>query len=84
MLFRSLKTPVIFFFSAAGVYAAVAYTTGNFSRRVGVLLLGVFAAYMLATVRQIRRAASAPAEGEAAAGARPSAGTWACWRRGRC
>ena len=65
---KTLKTPVIFFFSAAGVYAAVAYTTGNFSRRVGVLLLGVFAAYMLATVRQIRRAASAPAEGEAAAG----------------
>ena len=62
---KTLKTPVIFFFSAAGVYAAVAYTTGNFSRRVGVLLLGVFAAYMLATVRQIRRAASAPAEGEA-------------------
>ena len=66
---KTLKTPVIFFFSAAGVYAAVAYTTGNFSRRVGVLLLGVFAAYMLTTVRQIRRAASAPAEGEAAAGA---------------
>ena len=65
---KTLKTPVIFFFSAAGVYAAVAYTTGNFSRRVGVLLLGVFAAYMLATVRQIRRAASAPAEGEAADG----------------
>ena len=65
---KTLKTPVIFFFSAAGVYAAVAYTTGSFSRRVGVLLLGVFAAYMLATVRQIRRAASAPAEGEAAAG----------------
>lgn len=65
---KTLKTPVIFFFSAAGVYAAVAYTTGNFSRRVGVLLLGVFAAYMLTTVRQIRRAASAPAEGEAAAG----------------
>ncbi len=65
---KTLKTPVIFFFSAAGVYAAVAYTTGNFSRRVGVLLLGVFAAYMLTTVRQIRRAASAPAEGEAAGG----------------
>ncbi len=65
---KTLKTPVIFFFSAAAVYAAVAYTTGSFSRRVGVLLLGVFAAYMLATVRQIRRAASAPAEGEAADG----------------
>ena len=65
---KTLKTPVIFFFSAAAVYAAVAYTTGSFSRRVGVLLLGVFAAYMLATVRQSRRAASAPAEGEAADG----------------
>lgn len=65
---KTLKTPVIFFFSAAAVYAAVAYTTGSFSRWVGVLLLGVFAAYMLTTVRQIRRAASAPVEGEAAAG----------------
>ena len=45
---KTLKTPVIFFFSAAGVYAAVAYTTGSFSRRVGVLLLGVFAAYTVA------------------------------------
>lgn len=59
---KTLKTPVIFFFSAAAVYAAVAYTTGYFSRWVGVLLLGVFAAYMAVTVRQIKRAASVPAE----------------------
>ena len=80
---KTLKTPVIFFFSAAGVYAAVAYTTGDFSRRVGVLLLGVFAAYMLTTVRQIRRPPPRRRE-RRRRGARPSAGTWACWRRGRC
>lgn len=58
---KTLKTPVIFFFSAAAVYAAVAYTTGYFSRWVGILLLGVFAAYMVITVRQIKSASSAPA-----------------------
>ena len=63
---KTLKTPVIFFFSAAGVYAAVAYTTGYFSRWVGVLLLGIFAAYMLATIRQIKHTASVPAKGEEA------------------
>lgn len=59
---KTLKTPVIFFFSAAAVYAAVAYTTGYFSRWVGVLLLGIFAAYMAVTVRQIKSVSAAPAE----------------------
>ena len=59
---KTLKTPVIFFFSAAAVYAAIAYTTGYFSRWVGILLLGIFAAYMFVTVRQIKSASSAPAE----------------------
>lgn len=60
---KTLKTPVIFFFSAAAVYAAIAYTTGYFSRWVGILLLGIFAAYMAVTVRQIKSVSAAPAEG---------------------
>ena len=60
---KTLKTPVIFFFSASAVYAAVAYTTGYFSRWVGVLLLGIFAAYMFVTVLQIKSVSAAPAEG---------------------
>lgn len=59
---KTLKTPVIFFFSAAAIYAAIAYTTGYFSRWVGILLLGVFVTYMAVTVRQIKRASSAPGE----------------------
>lgn len=51
---KTLKVPVIFFFSAAAVYAGVAYTTGFFSRGVGLLLLAVFAAYMASTVWQLK------------------------------
>ena len=42
--------PVIFFFAAAAIYAATAYTTGYFSRWIGILLLAVFAAYMFFTI----------------------------------
>ena len=49
---KSLKTPVIFFFAAAVVYAAVAYITGYFSRLVGAVLLAGFVTYMFITVRQ--------------------------------
>lgn len=62
---KSLKLPVAFFFAAAAVYAGVAYTTGFFSRGVGILLLALFAAYMASTVWQIKKAAS-PASGGAA------------------
>lgn len=62
----ALRLPVLFFFAAAVFYAAVAYTTGMFSRWVGVVLLGLFAAYMAAQVASARRApAPAPAAGEA-------------------
>ena len=46
----ALRLPVSFFFIAAVFYAAVAYTTGTFSRWVGVVLLALFAAYMAAQV----------------------------------
>ncbi|MCD8161829.1 MAG: calcium/sodium antiporter [Clostridiales bacterium] len=51
---RTLRTPVIFFFTAAIFYAVVAYTTGYFSRLVGILLLVIFAVYMVLTVREMR------------------------------
>ncbi|MBQ7713947.1 MAG: calcium/sodium antiporter [Oscillospiraceae bacterium] len=50
----ALKTPAAFFFAAAAFYALVAYTSGYFSRCVGVALLAMFAAYMAVTVRQMR------------------------------
>lgn len=50
----ALTTPVIFFFAAAALYAAVAYTTGYFSRTMGIVLLALFVAYMIITVIQMR------------------------------
>jgi len=55
---RTLRLPVLFFFGAAAVYAVTAYTTGYFSREIGLLLLAMFAAYMLATVLQMKSAAA--------------------------
>ena len=58
----SLRTPVLFFFGSAVIYAAVAYLTGYFSRIVGVVLLAIFVAYMLVTVRQMKGGGAAPEE----------------------
>ena len=49
---KSLRTPVLFFFSAAVVYILFAVLTGEFSRFAGLLLLSIFAVYMFTTVRQ--------------------------------
>ncbi len=51
---KSLRLPVAFFFTAAAVYAGIAYTTGYFSRISGFILLAMFAAYMAATVWQMK------------------------------
>lgn len=51
---KSLRLPVAFFFTAAAVYAGIAYTTGYFSKMAGIILLALFAAYMLATVWQMK------------------------------
>lgn len=50
---KSLRTPVTFFFLAALFYAGIAYTTGYFSRIAGLILLALFAIYMITTVRQM-------------------------------
>ena len=46
---KSLRTPVLFFFVAAAIYAGVAYTTGYYSRPVGLVLLAVFMAVNMVT-----------------------------------
>lgn len=56
---KTLRTPVLFFFTAALLYAGVAYLTGYFSRPVGLCLLAIFVVYMTITVRQMK---GAPAE----------------------
>lgn len=61
---KSLRTPAAFFFLAALFYAGIAYTTGYFSRAIGLILLALFVIYMFTTVRQMtsKPAGAAPAE----------------------
>ena len=68
---KSLRLPVAFFFTAAAIYAGVAYTTGCFSRITGLILLAMFCVYMVATVGQMR----AGSKGKPAAGAEPREGS---------
>ena len=58
---KSLRTPVLFFFVAAAFYAGVAYTTGYYSRPVGLVLLAMFAAYIVCNAM---KNAHAPEEAE--------------------
>ena len=62
---RSLRLPVAFFFTAAAIYAGIAYTTGEFTRVAGFILLGLFAAYMLTTVWQMKRSPSSTGHDDA-------------------
>ena len=52
---KTLLLPTAFFFASALIYSAVAWTTGRFDRWVGVLLLVIFAVYMLSTVDYIKK-----------------------------
>lgn len=58
----SLKMPVLFFFAAAALYAGVAYFTGEFTRLVGVILLAIFAAYMVYCILRARKLPSEQTE----------------------
>ena len=60
---KSLRTPVAFFFVAAAFYAGVAYTTGSFTRPVGIILLAMFVAYIVCNVMAMKNA-PAPEEEE--------------------
>ena len=60
---KSLRTPVAFFFMAAAFYAGVAYTTGSFTRPVGLILLAMFVAYIVCNVLAMKNA-PAPEEAE--------------------
>ena len=50
-----LKLPVLFFFIAAAFYVLTAYIGGHFSRISGLILLAIFAIYMIVSIMQIRR-----------------------------
>ena len=49
---KSLKLPVIFFFSAAAIYCLNAYLTGYFGYAIGICLLVLLALYLFCTIRQ--------------------------------
>lgn len=57
----ALKLPVFIYFIAATVYASVAYFLGEFTRWVGLILLAIFAIYM---VMSVRKAIKAPSQKE--------------------
>ena len=49
---RTFRTPIIFFFIAAILYSVIAYSTGFFSRIVGIILLLIFLVYRAITIKQ--------------------------------
>ena len=55
---KSLRMPIVFFFLAAAFYCVTAYFFGHFSRLTGAILLAVFAAYIILSVKQAKEAAN--------------------------
>ena len=61
---KSMKMPVIFFFASAAIYCLAAYILGTFPRWMGFVMLAVFVAYMILTVRNGLRNPDAAVEEE--------------------
>lgn len=55
---KSLTMPVAFFFGSALIYCLSAYVFGTFSRITGIILLVIFAVYMVATVLRMKKSAA--------------------------
>lgn len=49
---KSMKMPVIFFFSSAALYCVAAYLLGGFPRWMGIVMLAIFVVYLILNVRQ--------------------------------
>ena len=65
---KTLGMPVAFFFAAAAIYCVAAYGFGKFTQPMGLIMLALFVAYMVANVLQMKNApAGAEAEAEAEA-----------------
>ncbi len=58
---KSLTLPVVFFFASAAIYCFAAYVLGTFSRLIGVVLLAIFAVYMVSTVLRMKKTAASVA-----------------------
>ena len=71
---KTLRLPVAAFFLAAAFYSAIAYTTGNFLRIHGLMLLAMFLIYIIITVSQMKKSPEADAPEEA--GSEPESPMW--------
>ena len=49
---KTISMPVLFFFLSAAIYMIAAYVFGAFDRWLGIVMLCVFAIYMILTIRQ--------------------------------
>ena len=49
---KAISMPVLFFFLSAAIYMIAAYVFGTFDRWLGIVMLCVFAVYMILTIRQ--------------------------------
>ena len=49
---KTMKMPVLFFFTSAAVYCLAAYALGTFPRWLGLVMLTIFVIYLIANVRQ--------------------------------
>ena len=61
---KSMKTPALFFFLSAGLYCLAAYGLGTFPRWMGFVMLAIFVAYTVLTVRNGMKNPDAEAEEE--------------------
>ena len=59
----TFRLPVIFFFAAMIFYAVNAYAFGTFTRAAGIIMLIIFAAYIVIYTRQALRASAAAVPG---------------------
>ena len=71
---KTLRVPVAFFFAAAAIYCVAAYGMGRFTRPMGLLMLGMFVAYMAANVWQMKNAPAEPEHEDGHRKNRPAAG----------
>jgi len=65
---KTMRVPVLFFFVTAVFYAAVAYTSGYFTRPIGLILLALFVAYMIANAAQMKNSPGGAGDGPDDAG----------------
>ena len=68
---KSMKTPAIFFFCSAALYCIAAYFLGTFPRWMGFVMLAIFVAYTLLTVRNGLKNPDEAADEEEEEGGKP-------------